>query len=221
MALTNHPSKFEQKLQEAAVWIRGHQEQFWSIAGTVVLLSLLIFFIIHHREEQNEEAWYQLGALQGQLIQGQQYPTIAKGLDDWQRRYEGTSARSYAQFMKGDLLYKTSDYISASQVYGALAQTASIKDMRPLALSAQQSAEEMAGHLPQARQLAKNFTELYPDHFMAASAYFAQARLAEAMNDIAAASAAYDRFLVLYPQSPWVAAAKSRQQALAASKLSH
>jgi outer membrane protein assembly factor BamD (BamD/ComL family) len=178
--------------------------------------------VIHHREEQNEEAWYQLGALQGQLIQGQQYPTIAKGLDDWQKRYQGTSASAYAQFMKGDLLYKTSDYVSASQVYGTLAQTASIKDMRPLALSAQQSAEEMAGHLPQARQLAKNFTELYPDHFMAAGTYFAQARLAEAMNDTAAASAAYDRFLVLFPQSPWAPAAKSRQQALASSiKTSH
>jgi outer membrane protein assembly factor BamD (BamD/ComL family) len=94
--------------------------------------------------------------------------------------------------------------------------------MRPLALSAQQSAEEMAGHLPQARQLAKNFTELYPDHFMAAGTYFAQARLAEAMNDTAAASAAYDRFLVLFPQSPWAPAAKSRQQALASSiKTSH
>jgi outer membrane protein assembly factor BamD (BamD/ComL family) len=98
-----------------------------------------------------------------------------------------------------------------------LADTASKKDMRPLALSAQASAEEMAGRLPQAQAAVQRFLKDYADHFLAAQNYLAQARLAEMTNDRAAATAAYDRFVGLYPQHPSVPMARARLQALGGS----
>ncbi len=177
---------------------------------------LVVLFWLHNRQLQNDMAWYQLGAAQGDLIQGR-LVDARKALDEWNQHYSGSSATAYAKFLQADLLYKTSDYVTAAQIYGDLAQTAPAQDMRPLALSAQASAEEMAGHNEKALALAQSFTTLYPDHFFASSAYMAQARLDELAGNRAGAAAIYDRFIILYPQSPLLALAKARQQALAGS----
>ncbi|HVO33721.1 MAG TPA: hypothetical protein VMU17_07380, partial [Elusimicrobiota bacterium] len=132
----------------------------------------------------------------------------------WSSQFAGTNATVFSKFLKADLLYRTSDYATAAQVYGDLAQTAQPDDLRPLALSAQSSAEEMAGHLDQALKLNQAFTDHYPDHFLAASAYLAQARIDELTGNAAAASAIYDRFAILYPKSPWADLANARLHAL-------
>jgi outer membrane protein assembly factor BamD (BamD/ComL family) len=114
--------------------------------------------------------------------------------------------------MKADLLYRTSDYVQAAALYGDLAQTGRPDLLKPLALSAEVSAEEMAGHVPQAQALAQSFLDKYPDHYLTGPMYLSQARLAEMAGNTAAAAAIYDRFVVLYPQSPWAALARSRTQ---------
>ena len=211
------PSAFHLKIQAALRWIETHREQFWSAAALVFLAGLFAFFIVRHHQTENEEAWNQLGAVQGQLTENET-EAARKSLSAWEPRFADSSAATYAQFLKADLLYKTSDYAQAAQVYGQLAQSARPLDLRPLALSAQSSSEEMAGHYPQAYALAQSFTNQYPDHYLAAPMYLAQARLAELTGNPSAASAVYDRFVILFPQSPWTDLARSRQQALAGSK---
>jgi outer membrane protein assembly factor BamD (BamD/ComL family) len=154
-----------------------------------------------------------LGALQGQLSQGKLDET-RKGLEAWEVRFRGTDASTYAKFIKADLYYRTSDYVQAAQIYGDIGQTGRPEPTRPLALSAQISSEEMAGHVPQAQSLAQTFLDQYPDHFLAAPTYMTQARLAELAGNPAAASAIYERIILLYPQSPWTALAKARSQTL-------
>ena len=207
------PNQFEKVLNQSVLWIREHQERFWAITGATLLSFLFIGLVIHHRDTEKTEAWYQLGTLQGQLMQGK-YADAQKGLDSWQTRFRGTSAGTYAQFMKADLLVHTSDYAQASQIYGEIANVGSPEAMKPLALSAQASAEEMAGHLPQAQALLQTFLEKYPDHFLAAQNYISQARVAELSGNKPAAVAVYERFVLLYPQSPWTALAQTRIKAL-------
>jgi tetratricopeptide (TPR) repeat protein len=206
------PTPTEQHFEKAIAWIRTHQERFWATLGTGVMAILLIVLMVRHRQLQNQDAWNQLGMAQGYLMQSQ-YDAAAKALEDWNGRFAGTNAASYAKFLKADLLYRTSDYAQSADIYDELALSAPL-DLRPLALSAQASAEEMAGHLPQAQRLIQQFIDRYPDHFMAASMYLSQARLAEMTGNAASASATYDRFVILYPQSPWTAFAKARLQAL-------
>ncbi len=203
----------EKHIEEAARWVREHQERFWAITGTTLLAILFVVLLVHHRETENEEAWSQLGALQGLLAQNK-WDEVRKGLDNWDVRFQGSDASTYAKFLKADLLYRTSDYIQASQVYGDIATAGRPEPTRPLALSAQISCEEMAGHLAQAQNVAQTFLDRYPDHFLAAPAYMSQARLAELAGNPAAAAAVYDRVVLLYPQSPWVALAKARSQTL-------
>jgi tetratricopeptide (TPR) repeat protein len=203
----------EQHLAQAIRWIRGHQEQFWAILGVTVLSGVFVILLLRNRRTANEEGWVRLGAIQGQIMQGQT-DAPRKALEEWTQRFAGTSASSYAQFMKADLLYKTSDYVGASQIYGELTQTGRPEPVKPLALSAQVASEEMAGRIPQAQALAQTFIERYPDHFLAAPMYLSQARLSEMAGNLAAAAAIYERFLLLYPQSPWTAFARARQQAL-------
>ena len=191
------------------MWVRTHQERFWSITGTVAMVALFLAFIIHHQETENDEAWTQLGLSQSYIMQSN-WDGARKSLDQWNIRFSRTKAAPYAKFMMADLLYKTSDYAAAQQAYGQLAETAHPSDMRPLALSAKITSEEMAGHPDAAKIDAQNFLTQYPDHFMAASIYMTQARLAEKSGDLTQATALYERFALLYPQSPWTAMVQAR-----------
>jgi outer membrane protein assembly factor BamD (BamD/ComL family) len=203
----------EKYLEVGVKWVREHQERFWAITGTVLLSLLFIALLVHHQQTESDEAWFQLGGIQSQLAQGK-FDETRKGLDSWEPRFQGSDAATYAKFLKGDLLYRTSDYAQAAQVYGGIAQTGRPEPTRPLALSAQISAEEMAGHIAQAQALAHTFLDRYPDHYLAASVYMTQARLAELSGNAPAAVAIYDRFILLFPQSPWTALARSRSQSL-------
>jgi len=203
----------EERILQAAAWVRSHQEQSWALAIAAAAAVAVIFFMLRQHQVQNDEAWTQLGTAQGQIMQGQ-LGTAAKTLESWNKRFAGSSAAAYAKFLKADLLYETSDYVSASQIYTDLAQAARPEVLRPLALSAESYADEMAGRLAQALAAAQSFTERYPDHFLAASMYMSQARLNEMAGNPAAASAIYDRFVVLYPESPWTQLAHARLQAL-------
>ena len=206
----------DKHLQDALQWIRENQERFWAITGGVLLSCLLIGLIVRHRQTESDEAWSQLGTIQGQLMQGK-FDDARKGLEGWQPRFQSSDAATYAKFMKADLLYRTTDYVQASQVYGELAQSGSPDSVKPLALSAQIDCEEMAGHYPQAQALAQTFLDRYPDHFLAATRYMSQARLAELSGNAPAAVAVYERFILLFPQSPWTALAHARLQALGKS----
>lgn len=210
-------SLFERWLRQALGWVETHREQFWAALGLILLIAVFIFFAIRRHAMENEEAWNRLGTAQGHLALGK--PEAARQeLQEWEKRFGRSSAATYARFLKADLLSKSSDYASAAQLYDDLAQSARPADLRPLALSAQSSSEEMAGHLPQALALAQEFTNRYPDHFLAAPMYLAQARLDEMAGNPAAASAVYDRFANLYPQSPWTPLARARLQTLSGSK---
>jgi TolA-binding protein len=213
-ALTTHsPSKFEQTLHQGVAWIRAHQEQSWAIAGTAVGAVLLVFFMINRRQAENESAWSQLGAAQGPLLQGQ-FDQASKALEEWSARYKGTSADSYARFIRAELYYQTKNYAGAAKVYAELAGQGDPAELRPLALAAESSAEEMAGHLAEAQSAAQRFLDKYPEHFLAASMYLAQARLAEMTGNTANAAAIYDRFAILYPQSSLAPFAKFRLEKL-------
>ncbi len=214
--LQQQPNKLEHAVREAAAWIRTHQERFWSITGTVIATAVIIGFMINRRTQLNDQAWTQLGAAQGLLMQNQ-YEQANKALSEWSNRYKGSSANTYADFMRADLLYGTSNYAGAADVYGQLATTGRPDEVRPLAMSAQAAAQEMAGQLPQAEATAKQFIDKYPDHFLTASMYLTQARLAEMSGNAPGASAIYDRFVILYPQSPWTAFVRFRLQRLSPS----
>jgi outer membrane protein assembly factor BamD (BamD/ComL family) len=203
----------EKHLETGVRWIREHQEQFWAITGTVLLSFLFIGLLIHHQQTENDEAWSQLGMIQSQLVQGRM-EDVRKGLENWEPRFQGSGAATYAKFIKADLLYRTSDYAQASQLYSDIALTGRPESVKPLALSAQISCEEMAGHIAQAQSLAQTFLDHYPDHYLTAQTYITQARLAEMSGNAPAAVAIYDRYTLLYPQSPWTALAKSRSQTL-------
>jgi tetratricopeptide (TPR) repeat protein len=213
---TRTASRAEQTIKKWVVWCRTHQEQFWAIAGSAVAAALLIFFMVHRRQTQNEQAWIQLGSAQAMLLQGQM-DKAAEALNQWETRFKGSSATSYEQFLRADLYYRTKDYAKSAEMYGTIAQIGNPTEVRPLALSAQSSALEMAGSLPEAQAATQQFLDRYPDHYLTASMYLSQARLAEMTNNAAVAAAIYDRFLTLYPQTPWTAFVRSRVEKLSGS----
>ncbi|MFA5974667.1 MAG: tetratricopeptide repeat protein [Elusimicrobiota bacterium] len=221
MKIQRQPTKVESFIQnrfkQGLLWIETHREQFWAAVGLTLLIIVFVYFAVRHQKVQNEDAWNQLGLIHGHLVQGH-FDTTRKSLQEWENRFGNSSAASYSKFLKANLLDKTSDYVTASQIYGELAQTAQPMELRPLALSAQTTLEEKSGNNPQALAMAQRFIERYPDHFLTAPMYMTQARLNELTGNTSAAAAIYDRFVILYPQSPWTALARTRIQALSGLK---
>jgi outer membrane protein assembly factor BamD (BamD/ComL family) len=203
----------EKHIEEGVRWIREHQERFWAITGTLLISSLFIALLIHRKETETDDAWSQLGGIQSHVAQGK-WDDAQKEMADWETRFRSSSASAYAKFMKADMAYHAANYPLAAQIYGEIAQNGQPQPVRPLALFGQISCEEMAGRLSESQKLAQSFLDTYPDHYLAAPVYMTQARLAELTNNSAAAVAIYDRFTLLFPQSPWTALAKSRSQAL-------
>lgn len=206
-------TKTEKYLQEAVMWIRANQERFWATVGASILAVLFIGLLIHHRQTESEAAWTQLGNIQGTLMQGK-FDETRKALDTWETRFKTTDADTYERFMKADLLYNTSNYAQAANVYADLAATGEPAVVRPLALSAEASSEEMAGQIPKALNTLQTFTDQYPDHFLAAPRYLAQARLLQMSGNEAGAAAVYERYILLFPQTPWTDFARRQSQAL-------
>src|SRR5258708_25469553 len=121
----------EKHLEVGVRWIRVHHERFWAITGTVLLSLLFCALLIHHQQTESDDAWSQLGGIQSKLTQGR-LEEAHKGLDSWEPRFQGSDAATYAKFLKGDLLYRTSDYVQASHVYGDIVQTGRPELTKPL-----------------------------------------------------------------------------------------
>lgn len=204
-------TSFEKVVEEGLTWIRTHQERFWTVVGIVVMVFLFGFFAVQQHQRQQTEAWTQLGAVQGSLLNGQ-YDAAAKALTEWTKKYGASNATTYAKFLQADLLSKTGHHAESAKTYAEIAATGRPAVTQPLGLSAEISEEESAGQIPQARATAQRFIDKYPDHFFAATAYMSQARLAEISGDMPEAQRIYERFVVLYPQSPWTAAIRDRLQ---------
>jgi tetratricopeptide (TPR) repeat protein len=204
----------EKKIEGWVSWIRQNQERFWAIAGTAFLTLLFIALLIRHKQKQADDAWFELGNVQSQLSQNK-FEDTRKSLESWDTRFGNSNAVTYAKFLKADLAYRTSDYKQASALYGEIAQNGNPDVMRPLALAAQIASEEYLGRFTEAAALCQSLLDTYPDHFLAANTYLTQARLAELANNPAQAATIYERYTLLYPQSPWTAFAKARSQTLA------
>src|ERR1700679_696236 len=104
---TTNASSFEKRVEDGLLWIRAHQERFWTVTGVAVLAVLFGVFAVQQHDHQLDEAWTQLGAVQSALLQNQ-LDAAKKSLADWQGRYGNSGANTYANFLKADLLSKTS-----------------------------------------------------------------------------------------------------------------
>lgn len=215
---SSQPTRFEILVQSGIEWIRLHTDRALTVLGVTALAGVLLFFVIQQRQRQKQDAWTDLGAIQGSLM-NEQWEAARKGLDDWKTKYPGSSAESYARFLEADLLYRSTDYARAAAIYGELSAQARPALLRPLALSAQMSAEEMAGKWTEAKASAQRFLAAYPDHYLAAQVTLSQGRLAEKGGDLAAAAAIYERFVILYPQTPWTDSVKNHLQKIAPPKV--
>ena len=72
----------------------------------------------------------------------------------------------------------------------------------------------MAGHFQEALGIIQTFIDRYPDHYLLAPSYMSQGRLLELSGNAPAAAALYQRFILLFPQTPWTELARSRSQVL-------
>ncbi len=196
------------KMSKIFTWIKAHRDP---VIGSLVILAgaaLLSLWVMLHYSGVRETAWKSLFIAQQTGLSGN-YAEALKQLDAVEINYPRTSAWGFAVLGKGDLLFRQGKFAEAADEYAKVVSKGR-KDLTPFALYDQGKAKEAAGDPAGAQTLYKNFLSAYPDHFLAPEAHLSLASALEASDNQAEAKAAYEKIVLLYPETSWAAAAKAR-----------
>jgi tetratricopeptide (TPR) repeat protein len=161
-----------------------------------------------HYAGLRETAWQNLFKAQQAGYSGN-FSEAAKQLDSIETNFGGTSAWGFAVLTQGDLLFQQNKFEEAAAEYAKIVAKG-IKDLMPFALYNLGKAKEAAADLPGARDQYKNFLASHPDHFMAPEVHYSLASVYELSRNAAEAKAAYEKIVLLYPETSWAMMAKAK-----------
>ena len=196
------------KTAKILAWIKAHRD---AVVGALVIsagAALLGLWVAFHYSGVRETAWKNLFIAQQTGLSGN-LAEASKQLDAIETNYPGTSAWGFAALGKGDLLFRQGKFAEAADEYAKVVSKGR-KDLAPFALYNQGRAKEAAADLAGAQGLYKDFLSLYPGHFLAPEAHLSLASALETAGNPAEAKAAYEKIVLLYPETSWAAAAKAR-----------
>lgn len=195
------------KTDLALAWIKEHRDTL--VGSLVILCGAAIFSVwfFFHYSERRDLAWGDLFRAQQNGYTGN-FAEAAKLLDGVEANYRNTSAFGFAKLTRGDLLFRQGKFKEAAEAYADTEKTA--KDLRPFALYNRGKALEAALDLAGAQAQYKDFLAKYPDHYLAPEAQYSLARASELAGSPVEARTAYEKIVLLYPDTAWAASAKAR-----------
>ena len=74
---TTATARIEKAVETAILWITQNQERFWAILGVTVVTVVVGILVLRNRAQMNEDAWNQLGSIQGQIMQGRSQEALS------------------------------------------------------------------------------------------------------------------------------------------------
>lgn len=201
-------SQAPNKTDKVVTWIKAHRDAV--VASLVILAGASLFglWVALHYSGVRETAWKNLFIAQQTALSGN-LAEASKQLDAIGTNYPGTSAWGFAALSKGDILFRQGKFTEAAEEYAKVVAKGR-KDLVPFALYDQGKAKEAASDRAGAQSLYKDFLASYPDHFLAPEAHFSLASVLEASGSQAEAKAAYEKIVLLYPETTWAEASKAK-----------
>ena len=198
----------QSKMDNIFTWIKSHRD---AITGSLVILAAAAIFGIWvglHRTGLREAAWKNLFIAQQTGGIGN-FAEAEKQLDSIETNFGNTSAWGFAVLTKGDLLFRQDKFKEAEAEYSKIAEKGP-KNLLPFAFYNLGKAKEAAADLPGALSRYKDFLAAYPDHFLAPEVNYSLAGVYELSQNAAEAKAAYEKVILLYPDTYWATMAKAK-----------
>ncbi len=196
------------KMDNLMAWIKIHRD---TVVGSLVMLAAAAIFGIWvgvHHVGLREAAWKNLFIAQ-QTGYGGNFAEAAKQLDSIETNFGSTSAWGFAVLTQGDLLFRQDKFKEAEAEYSKIVAKG-LKNLIPFALYNLGKAKESEGDFTGAQAQYSEFLSKTPDHFLAPEVHYSLASVYELSKNEAEAKAAYEKILLLYPDTSWAMMAKAK-----------
>lgn len=196
------------KMDNVLAWVKDHRD---TVIGSLIILAAAALFgiwVAVHHAGLRESAWKNLFIAQ-QTGYGGNFAEAAKQLESIETNFGRTSAWGYAVLTQGDLLFRQNKFKEAEAEYSKIAVKGT-KDLMPFALYNIGKAKEAAADLPGAQGQYRDFLAAYPDHFLSPEVHYSLASVYELSKNADEAKAAYDKIVLLYPETSWAMMAKAK-----------
>ena len=196
------------KSNAVLAWIKGNRD---AVLGSLVMLAGAAIFatwVAGHRADLREKAWQNLFIAQ-QVVASGNLPEAAKQLDSIETSFGNTSAWGFAVLAQGDVLFRQEKFKEAEAEYSKITAKGP-KNLLPFAIYDLGKAKEAAGDYPGAQGQYTEFLTSYPGHFMAPEVHYSLASTYELAGNADQAKAAYEKILLLYPETSWATMAKDK-----------
>lgn len=196
------------KMHTLLAWIKDHRD---TVVGSLIILAAAAIFgiwVAVHHAGLREAAWKNLFIAQQTGYSGN-FAEAARQLDSIETNFARTSAWGYAVLTQGDLLFRQDKFKEAADEYSKIAAKGP-KNLMPFALYNLGKAKEAAADLAGAQSQYTSFLSAYPDHFLAPEVHYSLASVYELSKNADEAKAAYDKIVLLYPETSWAMMAKAK-----------
>jgi len=207
----NKKNPLAERADQTAAWIKSHREIF--ITSCVIIIGTLALggYFVSRYNSLKTTAWEKFFIAQQYGMSGrvnEAFPLIKTIQDNFPK----TDAAGYSMLFEGDLFFRQGNYKDAIQAYAKLKTRNAPKAALPFAAIATAKALEAEGNYPEAIVSNRDFIDRYPEHYLAPQAHSQLARCLEISGNMAEAKAAYEKIILLFPDTTWAQTARLKFQ---------
>jgi len=198
----------EIKKSKAAVdWIKENRETFWgSIAIIAAVIAFIVFFTASYAKVQ-KNAWQSLFMAQ-QNAYGGNVDQALKIIGDIAKNYGRSSAVPFAVMMEGDINFAKGNFEEAEKSYEHAMKKAD-SELVPVLLFNIAKTYEARRNWDETIKAYENFLKKYPGHYTAPEVHTNLAIVYARAGKNEQSKEAFEKIMVLYPDSVWADQAKS------------
>ena len=195
-----------EKTKALLAWIKENRETFWGgVAITAAVVAFVIFFTASYSKLQ-KNAWQALFMAQQHSYSGNTEEG-RKIIDNIVKNYSRSSAVPFALMLQADLDFAKGNYEEAEKTYTQAMKKAD-NELMPVLMFNIAKTYEARHNWDETIKAYQNFLKKYPGHYTAPEVHTNLAVILSRAGKEAESKAAFERIIVIYPDTPWAEQAK-------------
>jgi len=201
-------------IEKTVGYFKANRDRAIAFAAVIAVAIFAIYIMVNRFQKAAELADEQVGFTSIYLKSGDFDHAISLA-DQVLQSHPGGIQAGYANFYKGEALYRKSNFDDAAKSYiAALPLLKKVQDMGAMILFDTAISYESAAKYDQAFAYYKKLSDEYPAHYLLTEAQVGQARCYEATGNIKAAMAMYENVASMNPDTLYKSVAESKLRTL-------
>ena len=195
-----------EKTKNFLSWIKENRETFWGgVAIIAAVIAFVIFFTASYSKLQ-KNAWQSLFMAQQNAYSGNTEESL-KIIDNIVKNYSRSSAVPFAMMLQADLDFAKGNYEESEKTYMQAMKKAD-SELVPVLMFNIAKTYEARHNWDEAVKAYENFLKKYPGHYTAPEIHTNLAVVYSRAGKESESKAAFERIIVIYPDTPWAEQAK-------------